>query len=60
MGDVVNLNRFRKQAARQQDKARAEANRIQHGRSKAEKQTTTKAQDRIMRDLDGHKLTSED
>lgn len=60
MGDVVNLNRFRKQAERQKDKARAETNRLLYGRPKSEKiltETERKQSDRL---LDGHKLTPEE
>lgn len=60
MGDVVNLNRFRKQAKRKQDKAKAEENRLTFGRSKVEKLLTAKEKSRVETHLDGHKLGPED
>ncbi|WP_312821257.1 DUF4169 family protein [Brevundimonas sp.] len=60
MGNVVNLNRFRKQAERQKDKARAETNRLLYGRSKSEKIQTETEREQSGRRLDGHKLTPED
>ncbi|MHC3127289.1 hypothetical protein OB03_08315 [Brevundimonas sp. GN22] len=60
MGEVVNLNRFRKQAARQQDKAKAEANRLTFGRTKVEKLTTEKERAQIISHVDGHKLTPDE
>src|SRR5690606_23203008 len=37
MGDVINLNRFRKKKAREEKARRAETNRRLHGRTKAER-----------------------
>lgn len=37
MGDVVNLNKFRKRKAKVQREKRAEVNRRVHGRTKAER-----------------------
>jgi len=37
MTKPVNLNRYRKQKARAEDKARADENAVKHGRTKAEK-----------------------
>jgi hypothetical protein len=37
MGNVVNLNKFRKQKAKAEKEARAETNRRLHGRTKAER-----------------------
>lgn len=37
MGDVINLNRFRKKKAREEKARRAETNRRLHGRNKAER-----------------------
>ena len=37
MGDIINLRRFRKRAAKQRDDERAAANRTLHGRTKAER-----------------------
>lgn len=58
MGDSgsgpVNLNRFRKQKARAEKKARAEENAVKFGRSKAEKDLDRARADKARRDLDGH------
>ncbi len=55
MAEPVNLNRFRKQKARAEKKARADANALKFGRSKAEKQRDRSLRDKQARDLDGHK-----
>ena len=54
MAEPVNLNRFRKQKTRAEQKARADQNAIKHGRSKAEKQLDRAKADKAKRDLDGH------
>ncbi len=56
MGKPVNLNRFRKDKARAEKKARADANAVKHGRSKSEKAVAKLEQERQKRDLDGHKV----
>ena len=38
MGDVVNLNRFRKKKQREEKAKQAEINRIRHGRTKTQKE----------------------
>ena len=55
MAEPVNLNRFRKQKARAEKKARADANAVKFGRSKAEKQLDRSRRDKNDRQLDGHK-----
>ena len=57
MGEVVNLNRFRKARAKAELDKQAEENRVKHGRTKAEKLQAGTEQDRSDRDLDGKKLT---
>lgn len=57
MGEVVNLNRFRKARAKAGKEQQAEENRILHGRPKSEKRKTDGERDRSDRDLDGKKLT---
>lgn len=57
MGEVVNLNRFRKARAKAGKEQQAEENRIRYGRPKSEKQKTDGERDRSDRDLDGKKLT---
>lgn len=54
----VNLNRFKKQKARAEKRARADQNAILFGRSKAEKQRIAKDAAREAAHLDGHKIIS--
>lgn len=54
MAEPVNLNRYRKQKGRADQKARAEQNVARSGRSKAEKQRERARADKASRDLDGH------
>jgi hypothetical protein len=56
MGDVVNLNRFRKQTAKADSQKQAEINRRLHGRTKAERAREELQKRRLTRDLDGAKL----
>lgn len=56
MGEIVNLNRVRKDRAKADDRARAAENRVAHGRTRAERQTTDKERARASRLLDGQKL----
>ncbi len=56
MGKPVNLNRFRKDKARAEKKARADTNAAKHGQSKADRTVVKLRQDRQRRDLDGHKV----
>ena len=53
--EPVNLNRFRKEKARAQKKARANQNAVIFGRTKAEKELVRARADKSNRDLDGHK-----
>jgi len=55
MGEVVNLNRVRKERAKAGAKAAATANRAAHGRSKAERTKTAKEKAAAERLLDGSK-----
>jgi hypothetical protein len=56
MGEVVNLNRFRKERAKADRKVEAAANRAAHGRGKAERTRADKERERADRLLDGQKL----
>jgi len=56
VSNVVNLNRFRKQKARANDKKRAEGNRAKFGRTKDEKQRAKSEAEKHERHLDGHDL----
>jgi len=52
----VNLNRYRKDKARAEKKARGDANAAKFGRTKAEREAEAKRAERAARDLDGHRL----
>lgn len=60
MGDVVNLNRYRKKKAREEKERRAETNRRLHGRTKAERAREDAQKKRIEDKLDGAYLVRED
>lgn len=53
MAEIINLNRARKARTKAEDRDRAAANRVAHGRSKAEKQAARREQDALDRTLDG-------
>lgn len=55
MGDIVNLNRYRKTQARAERERQAEENRIRFGRPKAETLARRQEEERHRRDLDGKK-----
>ncbi len=55
MAEPVNLNRFKKDKARAEKKARAHQNVVKFGRSKAEKQLDRAQSHKAQSDLDGHK-----
>jgi hypothetical protein len=55
MAEIVNLNRARKAKARDEARATAAANRIAHGRTKAERQAAKAEAERRTRELDGAK-----
>ncbi|WP_164658913.1 DUF4169 family protein [Tropicibacter sp. Alg240-R139] len=55
MAQPVNLNRFRKDKARAEKKARADQNAVKFGRPKSEKELDRARTDKAARDLDGHK-----
>lgn len=60
MADVVNLRTVRKQVARQKRELQAEANRLAHGISTAERARAQTERDKAARDIDGHKRESGD
>ena len=60
MGDLVNLRRARKQAERELAEQKASANRLLHGRSKAERELATKRDAKVRRDLDRHRIETGD
>ncbi|WP_170427776.1 DUF4169 family protein [Ruegeria arenilitoris] len=56
MSKPVNLNRYRKEKARAEKKARADQNAVKFGRSKAEKIESKFEQNKQHRDIDNHEL----
>lgn len=58
MGKLVNLNHHRKAQAKQQAEAEAAANRVKHGRTKAEKLADRQAEARRDALLDGARRKS--
>jgi hypothetical protein len=56
MGEIVNLNRVRKDRAKTEARATASANRAAHGRSKVERDRVETERARAARLLDGSKL----
>lgn len=60
MSEVVNLRKVRKQVRKQEEAKRTAANRIAHGRSKAERTLETARAQKIRRLLDAHKIDSGD
>jgi hypothetical protein len=60
MGEIVSFRRARKKAARQLAEGMASANRLRHGRSKAERELETKRAAKSRRDLDRHRIETGD
>ena len=60
MGDVVNLRRTRKQAGRKHGELIAAANRLAHGRNKAERALDQAKDDKARRDLDQRRIETGD
>jgi Domain of unknown function (DUF4169) len=56
MAKVVNLNKFRKQKAKQEREKQAEVNRRLHGRTKAERLQELKQKQRLETQVDGARL----
>jgi hypothetical protein len=55
MAEPVNLNRFRKQKARAENKARADENAVKFGRTKAEKRQERALAEKAEKTLDAHR-----
>jgi hypothetical protein len=55
----VNLNRFRKEKAKADSKARADANAVKHGRTKAERLLDAARNEKARAMLDRHKIEDE-
>lgn len=58
MGNVVNLNKFRKQKAKDERVKRAETNRRLHGRTKAERARDALQKKQLETSVDGARLES--
>lgn len=56
MAKVVNLNKFRKRAAKLEREKQAETNRRLHGRTKAERQRDLLQKQRLTEKVDGARL----
>jgi hypothetical protein len=56
MGDVVNLNKFRKAKAKTERVKQADVNRRLHGRTKAERSRDEQHKQQFTRHLDGARL----
>ncbi len=59
MGNLVNLNRFRKRTERDQAAKQADVNRARFGRSKAERQADEQRARRVSELLDQHRIDDE-
>jgi hypothetical protein len=60
MGDVVNLNRFKKRAERETSAKQADANRTRVGRTKSERALQQQRASRANDLLDQHRIDGED
>jgi hypothetical protein len=60
MGDIVNLREARKKAVRRTAERKAAANRLLHGRSKAERGLESARTEKARRDLDRLRLETGD
>ncbi|HVY30161.1 MAG TPA: DUF4169 family protein [Polyangiaceae bacterium] len=56
MGDIVNLNKFRKRKAKAEAEKRAETNRRLHGRTKAERARDALQKEQLQTKVDGARL----
>jgi Domain of unknown function (DUF4169) len=60
MGDVVNLKRFKKRAARDQSAKQADANRARFGRTRSERALDEQRASRASDVLDQHRIDGKD
>jgi Domain of unknown function (DUF4169) len=56
MAEIVNLRRARKRVDRRRDEERANAARVSHGMSKAERALARTEHDKLRHDLDAHRI----
>ena len=59
MGDVVNLNKFRKRKAKLEKERQAETNRRLHGRTNAERARDALAKRKLETQVDGSRLETQ-
>ena len=57
VSNVVNLNKFRKRKAKEEQRKRAETNVRLHGRNKAERELEAKQKELLERRVDGARLS---
>lgn len=60
MAEIINLRRTRKTREREAAKAQADANRLQHGRTKVEREGSAREAERVTRLLDSARRESDD
>jgi hypothetical protein len=60
MGEVVNLRRARKAAAREHEQKLAAANRLRHGRRRSDRELEDSRNTKAHRDLDRHRIKTGD
>jgi hypothetical protein len=60
MGEIVNLRKARKKIERQLDERQAAANRLIHGRSKAERNAEAARKAKARRNIDQHQVETGD
>jgi hypothetical protein len=60
MGDLINLKKFRKRAAREQSEQEAAANRARFGRTRSERTLEQLRAERARELLDQHQIDGED
>lgn len=56
MGEIVNLNRWRKAKAKEEKARQADINRVAFGRTKAEKEQMRQQAEKDAKELDGKKV----
>jgi hypothetical protein len=60
MGNIINLNRFRKRVGREASAKQADANRAKFGRPKAERSAEEKRAAQAKEHLDQHRIEGEE
>jgi hypothetical protein len=60
MGDVTNLNRFRKDKARADKRAKAGENAVKHGRTRAQKEIERARAEKAARALEAHRKAGDE